>query len=121
MLTWITANKEWVFSGIGVLILALVGTVIRFGYRRWQGIGTSESKPDSISILAPSTTQEPSITEPDEEMLNAFQDSTPETCATTPLYLGVEAGSALYEVNPSLSAAAPFLKPGSRRAVGRIA
>jgi hypothetical protein len=36
MLSWIVANHQWLFSGIGLTVLGLAGLVVRWGHRRWR-------------------------------------------------------------------------------------
>ncbi len=36
MIQWIIDNKEWLFSGIGLLVLSSGWYMLRFGYSRWK-------------------------------------------------------------------------------------
>jgi hypothetical protein len=33
---WISANAQWLFSGVGVLVLTTAFVILRSGYRRWR-------------------------------------------------------------------------------------
>lgn len=85
MLDWLLKNKEWVFSGIGALIIGLIGTFFKPLFKLGQPTDDTVTR-NPVVAQSPAVTQTPSISQAPVVNItnNVIPNEPPKTPAFTP-------------------------------------